>query len=282
MQEKILFKSTNGQLITNVDILSLFTSLGADKCDVLYVHTALTFGIAQLKKSELLEELFNVFISLGVNTLIFPTFTFSFPNGETFDVQNSKTPMGVLNEYFRKQEGVIRSVDPLMSVALLGDHNEFATTISKNSCGEGSTFDMLHKTDLRVKFLFFGTRIGDCFTFMHYIEDALKAPYRYPRPFTGNIINNGGSYTDTFHLCVRYSNVTPGTGSYIYENIMLERGIANQIQLGDNQITVVPEEAAYAIYQDLILSYPSFFISTPFDSQGNTTEFKLTSKMIAL
>jgi aminoglycoside 3-N-acetyltransferase len=273
MQEKILFKSKIGASITNVELKEKIQELNAHKCDVLYVHTALNFGVPQIKKTELLKELFTMFTSLGTPTLIFPTFTFSFPNGEDYDVQNTKTPMGVFNEYFRKQNGVIRSIDPLMSNALLGKHVEFVSETGKNSCGKNSTFDMLHKTELNVKFLFFGTRIGDCFTFMHYIENELNVPYRYARSFTGKITNNSKLYTDTYYLPIRYSNVTPGPGSYIYENIMLERSIAKQKLIGDSKITIVPEQAAFVLYQDIIQSYPCFFISEPFNEAEKTTEF---------
>jgi len=281
MIEKILFKDKFGNTISNIQILDKLENLISDKCDILYVHTALTFGIPQLKKTELLHELFLVFSALNVSTLILPTFTFSFPNKEEFDVKNSKTSMGVFNEYFRNQESIIRSIDPLMSNALLGKNTEFVTNIGKNSCGKDSTFDLLHQTELNVKFLFFGTRVGDCFTFMHYMEDELGAPYRYARPFTGKITNNGVTHTDTYYLCVRYGNVFPGPGSYIYENIMLERGIAKQSKLGDNQITIVPEQAAFAIYQDLIQSYPCFFLNAPFNEAEKTTDFNV-EKMIAL
>lgn len=281
MNEKILFKDKTGSSIINNQISDSLKNLGADKCDVLYVHTALNFGIPMVKKLCLLEELYLIFIDLAVPTLIFPTFTFSFPNKEDFDVQNSKTPMGLFNEYFRNQQNVTRSIDPLMSNALLGKNVEFVTDIGKNSCGKESTFDLLHKTELNVKFLFFGTHVGDCFTFMHYIEDKLKVPYRYERQFFGNIINNDIVYTDTYNLCVRYSNVFPGPGSYIYENILLEREIAKKITLGDTQITIVPEQAAFIIYQDIIQAYPSFFISAPFNEKEKTTNFNV-EKMIAL
>jgi aminoglycoside 3-N-acetyltransferase len=281
MQEKILFKSKSGVSVTNVELKEKIQELNVHKCDILYVHTALNFGVPQIKRTELLEELFTIFTSLEAPTLIFPTFTFSFPNGEDFDVQNSKTPMGVFNEYFRKQNGVIRSIDPLMSNALLGKHVAFIAEIGKNSCGKDSTFDLLHKTELNVKFLFFGARIGDCFTFMHYIENELSIPYRYARPFTGRIINDGKLYTDTYYLPVRYSNVTPGPGSYIYENIMIERGVAKQKSVGDGKITIVPEQAAFVLYQDLIQSYPCFFISEPFNEVEKTTEFNVTN-MVAL
>ena len=281
MQEKTLFTDISGKEITNIHILESLHGIDADKCDVLYVHTALTFGVPKIGKTELLKELYSIFNELNVPTLILPTFTFSFPNRMDFDVQNSKTPMGVFNEYFRKQDGVIRSVDPLMSNALLGQHSELLTKIGKNSCGEDSTFDLLHKSNLNVKFLFFGTRVGDCFTFMHYIEDKLNIPYRYARPFTGKIINNGNIKTDTFYLCVRYSNVFPGAGSYVYENIMIEKSIAKQVPLGNSKITIVPEKPAFFLYQDIIQTYPSFFLSEPFDESKKTTVFNVQN-MVAL
>jgi aminoglycoside 3-N-acetyltransferase len=282
MQDKVLFKDKTGGQITVNQLFDALSGIGVGRCDVLYVHTALTLGVPQLKKLELLDELYAVFMKLQIPTLIFPAFTFSFPNNEDYDVQNSKTPMGLLNEYFRKQEGVIRSVDPLMSNALWGQHTEFVTGIDKNSCGKGSTFDLLHQTESNVKFLFFGTRPRDCFTYMHYIEDNLKVPYRYSRPFTGTSINNGKSCTETYYLPVRYGNVVPGPGSYIYENIMLERNIAKQKTIGDSQITVVPEQAAFTLYQDIIQSYPCFFISKPFNEAEKTKEFCLSSRMVAL
>jgi exosome complex RNA-binding protein Rrp42 (RNase PH superfamily) len=116
---------------------------------------------------------------------------------------------------------------------------------------------------------------------MHYIENELTVPYRYARPFTGKITNNGEFYTDTYYLPVRYSNVTPGSGSYIYENIMLERGIAQQKSIGDSNITIVSERAAFVLYQDIIQSYPCFFISEPFNEADKTTAFNVTN-MVAL
>jgi aminoglycoside 3-N-acetyltransferase len=282
MHERVLFLDRKGNKITNFKILSVLKSIKADKCDILYIHTALTFGIPQLKRNELLEELFLIFQSLDIPTIILPTFTFSFPNKEDFDIRNTKTSMGMFNEYFRKKDNVIRSIDPNMSNALYGKHKELITDIGKYSCGKDSTFDLLHRIELNVKFLFFGVPVNECFTFMHYIEDALGVPYRYIRPFTGKIIDKDKKYKDTYYLCVRYANVISGPGSVIYENIMVERNIAQRILLGDNQITVVPEKSAYTLYQDIIQSYPCFFITTPFKESEKNTDFNLNSKMIAL
>jgi aminoglycoside 3-N-acetyltransferase len=168
-----------------------------------------------------------------------------------------------------------------MSNVLVGKHTEFVTNIGKFSVGKNSTFDLLHKTDLKVKFLFLGPKIGDCFTHMHYIEDEQNVPYRYNKPFEG-IINDGNhTYTDTYNLFVRYSNVFPGGGSYVYENLLYERGICKKKQLGNGRISIIEEQEAYNCYVELLNISPSFYITEPFNLVDNTKEF-VAHNMVAL
>lgn len=282
MKEVLLFSGTKED-VTNINLLNALKTIGAEDTDVLYIHTALNFGIpnVSIPKKKLLTEILETIRNLHVSTLIFPTYTFSFCNGLSFNVQESKTPMGLLNEFVRLQEDAIRSCDPLMSNVLIGKHNEFVTNIGKNSIGDNSTFDLLHKTALKVKSLFLGPSIGDCYTYMHFIEERVNVPYRYKRNFTGLITNNGHTHEDTYELYIRYSNVFPGTGSYIYENILLERGEAKQVKLGNGIITITDEKSSYNTYVELISRYPNFFLKEPFDEKGKTEEFNVKN-MIAL
>lgn len=78
-----------------------------------------------LKRKELLGEIYETLLTLKVSTICMPTFTFSFCNGKDYDPRHSGSKMGALNEYFRKQDGVIRSVDPLMSVLLCLEKNPY-------------------------------------------------------------------------------------------------------------------------------------------------------------
>jgi aminoglycoside 3-N-acetyltransferase len=189
--------------------------------------------------------------------------------------------MGVLNEYLRVNLKPIRSCDPLMSNILIGKHSELVNSVGKNSVGLDSTFDLLAKSKKTVKFLFMGPRIGDCFTYMHFIESEQKVPYRYYRDFPGRIASSGQIYDDTFSLFVRYDNVIAGGGSYVYENILNEKKISNTIQFGDSKITVVEKNVAHSVYLDLLNLSPSFFIDEPFDNNTNSKNFNFR-KMIAL
>ena len=261
MKQINLFKDKSNNWVTNGDILKILEKTGAQDCKILYMHTGLSFGVPnpELRKSELLQALLDTISELKIPTLVVPTYTLSFCNGKDFDITESKSKMGVLNEFIRKQPEAIRSADPLMSVSVIGTDRDLAEGIGKISIGKGSTFDKLHYRD-QVKFMFLGTGLGDCFTYMHYIEAFVKSHYRYDRDFTGNITTPGKTYNDTYTLFVRYKNVKPGTGSYVYEDILVDKGIAKKIACGDSFITTVDEPRAFEVYHDMIIKEPDFFI----------------------
>jgi len=277
-----LFK-TNNSYLTNHDLLKALLDLRVNEADILYIHSALNFGAPNkdLKKQDILECITEVLQELGVDTLLLPTYTFSFCNNEIFNVDETKTPMGILNEYLRVNLRSTRSCDPLMSNILIGKNLELVNCVGKNSVGLNSTFDLLAKSNKTVKFLFMGPRIGDCFTYMHYIEAEQKVPYRYYRDFPGKIASSGQIFDDTFSLFVRYDNVKAGGGSYVYENILNEKKISNSIQFGDSKVTVVEKNVAHSVYLDLLNLSPSFFIDEPFDINKNSKNFNFR-KMIAL
>ena len=257
-----LFQSTKNQLFTKDDLIKTLDNLKVYDTDYLYLHTAFTFGVPNpvLGRKKILEEILSVFQAFKIKNICFPTFTFSFCNGDTFNIQESKSKMGALNEYVRLMPNSFRSVDPLMSHVLIGEDLELVRNLSKSSIGKGSTFDKLHAKE-NVKFLFFGTRVGDCFTYLHYIEKMLRANYRYDRIFEGLIIDGDISYTDSYELFVRYKDVFPGEASHIYEQMMLDKGISKRIEFGDSSITILDEYNAYELYYDLIKRDPNYFLA---------------------
>jgi len=277
-----LFRRGDGQWVTLADLIQTMRTVGAHDCQVLYMHTGLSFGQPnpELSRSELLDTIYQAVRSLGVRTVCVPTFTFSFCNGEDYDVDRSKSRMGALNEYIRRRPEAIRSLDPLMSVAVVGEDRDLVENLGHESTGTNSTFDKLSRRS-GVKFLFLGVRLGDCFTYMHYLEWREKVPYRYNRDFVGKIMQGNRSYDDTYTLFVRYRNVKPGTGSYVYEGLLAERGALRAAPLGDNSIRCVSESDARELYIELLRKTPSFFIERPFSPQDADTTF-VAHNMVAL
>jgi aminoglycoside 3-N-acetyltransferase len=277
-----LFESPAGT-VTNTSLRDALLAVGADECNVLYIHSGSTFGAPArgLSRRQLLEELVEVLRGLGVPTLCMPTFTFSFCNGEAFDRQRSRSAMGALNEHFRQLPDAERSLDPLMSVAALGADLDLVRDLGVQSIGRDSTFDKLAHRD-GVKFLFLGVRPGACFTYMHYLEWKARVPYRYDREFVGQVIDAGVSETVTKQLFVRYNGVFASDASFDYEAKLLDLGHLRDVPVGASTVSCMPRAESEDLYLELLASDPNYFITEPFDPDRVDTEFHPPQPMVAL
>ncbi|UXC29334.1 AAC(3) family N-acetyltransferase [Aliarcobacter butzleri] len=267
-----LFQDTKGKIYTLEDVIISLKEIGADKAKVLYIHTDIGFGKPLVKRKEFISKLYEAITSLGVRTLIFPTYTFSFCNYDDYDIKNSKTTMGILNEYARTQENSFRTKDPLMSVCVIGEVPKEFYNLSKLSCGEGSSFDIMSKSDENM-FLFFGAKPTECFTFLHYVEAIYNVPYRYNKEFKGNIIDeNGLKSQESYLLYTLYDTVIP----YVkidFQNHLENKGILNKFSLGEKELFLVKgksvfEEAIKCLDKDINL-----LLARPYDSYELGTNY---------
>lgn len=276
-----LFKDKDNTWLTTNSLKQKLRDMAAHDCDVLFVHSALNFGMPnpEMRPKELLGELLDIIRGLEVPTLCMPTFTFSFCNGKNYDPTKSKSQMGALNEFFRKQQGVLRSHDPLMSVALEGKEKRLVTEIGHHSIGENSTYDMLHHTE-GVKFLFLGPRIGECFTFMHYLEWLYDVDYRYNRTFKGKVIVDGIENEKEYDLFVRYNGVIPNDNSFAYEDMMVSEGAANRCRFGSGFLSVVSEKEGAKYYRERLIENSHYFVDINNEIRDKT--FLVKGEMVAL
>lgn len=276
MKDQALFQG-----VTSSDLLRCLEAVDAAACSVLFVHSEMSFGKPnpQLTKTALLQGVLDVLLELGVPTLVVPTFTFSFCNGVAYDVQQSRSKMGVLNEYVRKLPGATRSIDPLMSCAAIGADKSFVTNLGKNSIGEGCTFDRLHAAKT-ARFLFLGVGAAKCMTYTHYVEERVRTPYRYDRPFTGTIIDGTREYQDTYNLFVRYKGVVPESTTK-FEDYITNAGLMKKVPCGDNFVSSIAEPVAYDAIAGKIAENPEYFLAAPAPAHKDPT-FELAAEMVAL
>jgi aminoglycoside 3-N-acetyltransferase len=278
---KELFIGENGN-VTNSSLLDSLRSVNADECDLLYVHSALTFGKVanNMKRIEVLEETYSTLLKLKVPTICFPTYTFSFCNNQNFNVGSSKSQMGALNEYARTSENSVRSRDPLMSVAVVGQNKQLVANVSNSSIGTDSTFDRIRKLP-NVKFLFLGVDLGACFTYMHYLEWEANVPYRYDRCFSGDVIAGETVSRIDQELFVRFKNVKPNLASYDYQNLLAQSNFSRTANVGDSIVNCVDEVSAREVYLELLYKDPNYFIEGEFDPEKSDRSFEVKN-MIAL
>lgn len=265
----------NNESVTYGDILDALRAVDADKCDVLLLHTAMKFGtIAKgLKRKELCEIMYDIICQLGVKTLVFPTFTFSFANKEDYDVRQSKSPMGMLNEYVRKREDSVRSLDPLLSVCVVGENKSLAEVSGDSSMGKGSFYDRLHNTD-NVRIAFLGADELICNTHLHYVEECVNVPYRYHLSMTGNIIDSDGVVSTATHkLFVTYRDVITGGHREFYDELISENRM-KKVFVGNSSVSCFREPDIYEHEKKYLEKDISYFLAEPYDTHPLVKEFE--------
>lgn len=269
-----LFQYQENQWVSYQDIVDSLKAVKADECKILLLHTGITFGLPakELKRKEVAAILYDAITELGVETLVFPTFTFSFSNREDYNVNQSRTRMGMINEYARNLPGAVRTLDPLMSFSVIGKETGLAITEGTKSLGSGSFFDNLHKAK-DVKIAFVGTNLEDCFTYQHYVEEQLRVPYRYDKEFTGTVIDLEGKAKEvTYTLYVKYRDVIPYTPPEFVEEL-IGQGYLRKVALGNSFVSCFSEVDAYRETASRIEADVNYFLAEAYDTKPLVKEY---------
>lgn len=204
------------------DILKAFKKIGIKTGDTVYVSSSLGLigcPSTNIKSADDLCELFYqaIWEVIGKNgTLIVPAFSYTFGKGTisdpaVFDPQTTPADIGAFPNFVLKQDGVKRSLDPMLSVACKGKRcAEFIKDLPPTSYGDNSFLARLAKSD--AKLLNLG--IGPVWLpFVHHIDWLLHAPYRYDKLFTG-FIKQGKKMVPAqwvYNVRMRMDNSYPST-----------------------------------------------------------------------
>lgn len=122
-------------------------------------------------------------------TLLVPTFTYSLTRQARFDREATPSEVGQMTEIFRTRPEVVRTCDPIFSMAVWGGgKNELVSAEGNDSFGPQSPFAWMAAHD--------GWIVGlschpDRITFTHYVEQCLGVTYRFMKRFDGEIVDAG-------------------------------------------------------------------------------------------
>ena len=275
-----LFYDSDDRLYTADDVRQSLIETGAGDCDALFIHSDVMFGrpAEGFRKKEYMSTLCEIVRGLGVRKLIVPTFTYSFPNGEDYDIENSRTYMGAFNEYMRKMPERYRTEDPLLSVSVPADLKPVFERVSHHSLGEGSALDIVHHME-GVKFLFFGAEMAECFTYVHYVEKMMDVPYRFDMSFTGNVVYPGGQSVireQIIHTQCRGAKL-PEKYDY-FEIEMEEKGFLRKKRMGNKYVACLLEKDAYREIRDHIAGDINYYLDEPFIPSELKHEYTYSTK----
>ena len=176
------------------DIVEALKKVGVRKGDIIFSHMGMGF-LGTLKEGHDRDTVVRIIVDafkevLGPEgTLIVPTYTYSFCNGEDYDASTSPSTVGYFTEAFRKLPGVARSREPIFSVAGFGPHiPQLFASLPNTSFGVDCIYDRLVKAGASICNIGVGFRYA---TFIHYVEKSVGVPYRFDKIFHGNIVEEG-------------------------------------------------------------------------------------------
>ena len=262
----ILFNDSVGHACSDHDLRKCLLDVGAADCETLFIHSDIMFGILAkgVRRTELLETLYQAIASLKVPNVIIPSFTYSFCNHEKYDVLNSKTAMGAFNEYYRKKENRYRTRDPLLSLSVPASLKALFENISEHSLGKGSGLDIVHQMK-DVKFLFLGADMASCFTYVHYVEKMLDVPYRFDMAFEGDIIDEKGMISQrTQYIYTQCAGVQLPERYDYFEKDLSNKGKLKKTQYGDRFISCISEKDAYEEIVRNIEENKFYYLTKPY------------------
>lgn len=244
-QEKALFHH-DGRVYRYKDVVSALQTVGIRPGETIFVHSDLkSFGKLDpgISRNEYLEAFIQAFLEAvgGEGTLIMPTFSYTLTSKRIFDAESTPSTVGAMTEFFRKMNDVVRSNDPIFSIAAIGRDKQYFTEVGADCFGKDSIFEKLYERDASLVF------IGETFdiTFMHYAEQRRGVPYRFLKRFDGEIRAGGMN-----RPCSYLYNVRPLDQNIEYDlegiaSFFSSEGVLRQAPIGYSKVRKVGAKDAY-------------------------------------
>jgi aminoglycoside 3-N-acetyltransferase len=206
-------------LVSN-ELKDAFQTIGLEAGDKVFVHSAL-FKFRGLMNVEIddipkvvTESLLDVVGPKG--GIYVPTFTFSFCEGEPFDIRNTPSEMGALTEYIRQRDDSVRSPHPMQSITGIGpDANDICKRDTRTTYSSEGPIDALYEQEAKVLCL----GVPFMSSPFHYVEERVGVPYRFWKEFNGEYTDQSGHTQNvTYEMYVRDLKLNPQLDPTILES----------------------------------------------------------------
>lgn len=242
------------------ELRSSLALLGIRNGDSIYIASDTTrmlvemkrrYGIKNAKEREgflsgLVEELQRAVGTEG--NLLFPVFSWDFCRGKSFDRRLSLGEVGALNNWVLKnRRDFLRTRHPMYSFLVWGKDAEILANLDNlDAWGEDSPFAWLHR---KGKMLLLDVSLQRGFTFMHYVEESVRVPYRYFKNFRGLYTELDGTTTErSYVLYVRDLDII--SHEYLPDSFLEEAGAMKVQPCGDIVLKIIDLAKAYDVVSE--------------------------------
>ena len=227
---------------TESQIVDALFAAGVKKGDNVFSHSNVAFfGIpdCELNPEALYRMWKRAFMTvLGPEgTLVMPTFSYTFCRKKVYDPSSTPGDCGILSEMMRQDPEVIRSEDANFSVAAIGKNAVcYTENLPEKSFGENCFFERFYKTG--GKFVNLNTHPAS--TFIHYVESINKVPYRWHKPFPGEILLDGKLYSRKYwHFVYDLEKKEHSPDVSAFNQCAVEEGMVKTVVLGRGKVNVI-------------------------------------------
>lgn len=247
--------NTNTWDYSKSDLIKGLKNIGLKNGDLVFIH--ISYGLlGRVKDGNTNEDICKIILDsfqtvLGDSgTLLVPTYTYSFCENKIFDVNNTPSIIGPFPEFFRIQKNVIRSQDPIFSVAGLGPKaDKLLTNLSHTCFGKDSIYDRLIKHGGKICLLGLGLQWS---TFRHHIEESIGIPTRFVKQFSGKILWNGKIREETWDYYVRHLNNNCYPDGHRLEEKIKKNDLYKISKIGRGEISCIDSKVYFKFgYKEL-------------------------------
>jgi len=251
------------------DVVEAIKKVGIKSGDVVFVHTDISkFGrLAEVKERREFNTTFlNACLeATGHNgTLVVPTFTYSFGDEfgakKFFDVENTPSILNYFTEVARTSNGFQRSDDPMLSVVSKGPLTPHLIDNLSTCClGKGSVWERLHEKNSHN--LMLGFKFDS--TFIHYIENYFRVPYRHDIELTGIIKKNKKQFKKTYTYFARDRKIKTKLNREKLYLLALEKKILKKTTLGAGEIMSIKSKDLFSVSGKMLEENPYSLVTIP-------------------
>lgn len=190
------------------DISDVLKMNGISSGDNIFLHVdAIVTNFIEGNSSErkidnLIDGIINLIGPSG--TLVLPTFTYSATKNKIYDPLTTPSQSGIITESFRNRKDVLRSYNPIFSVASYGNMAEKIQNSNINDCfGDMTCFDLIYKYNFWI--ITMGCSF-DRVAFIHYVDQYNKVSYRNFIKFNSIILKDSKKINSQIQFFARDLN----------------------------------------------------------------------------
>jgi aminopeptidase-like protein/aminoglycoside N3'-acetyltransferase len=223
------------------DVIAALRTSGLGAADTVFVSTGLgTLGIpppqvtSQVGLNQLFLDCLREVLGPRGNLLV-PTYSYTFGKGSrsepaVYDPTRTPAEIGPFPEYFRQQPGVLRTIDPMMSVSGEGpDCAALFADLPPTSFGEDCIFARLAQHPVKCC----NIGLGPNWTpFIHHADWLARVPFRYDKRFTGIHSIDGVAHRRAWLFSVRLLSDNSFANAHRLGQLATDAGIWTYAPLG--------------------------------------------------